>query len=402
MDSLCIMEESLHLRIFIRRFHNLKPRWILVPDFPHIHLHVPPTDCQFSAGTAGVWLVTNTSVFRNGFCSTSLTSFACRRPIGDSLVLGKQSSTMQFTVEILPIMLAYSFWSPNVSLRQTPSRGRSGYIAGRLLHARLRGSTQNLDIIARYQYVHRSSMGWTLQQPSSCRSTSQGLETTDYPWSFWPCPAQYLDRILVKILTHQPLVQLQGCRHYPLISTMILRWIPHKSRSSFHWNLQSKCEAYHHYKENTTQWISQLEVIASTIDPMQRSDFVDDYSQFHQTIHNCIELHPVSAANTQLQVPKSIFRQFLQHADALTQLSSCSLLHCFQAWFHCSKRSSLRKAMNLQSKEVRKLRHRDLLIQARDAAAAHTRTFFQIIRRISPKAPKSRFQSDLNRANYWE
>ena len=336
-------------------------------------------------------------------------------------------------------------------------------IAGRLLHARLRGSTQNLDIIACYQHVHRpKSMQdrTTLWEELSdalhgipnrnrlcmmgdfntslpIANSKVGIETFIHhqqrvagpqhrdwkhllnlierfdliPINTWPGSlgptfesdqgASRIDYILcraihcdqqskdVKLLTHHPLVQLHGCRHYPLVSTLISRWIPHKSKSCFRWNRHRKREAYEHYQENTVQWTSQLQVLESTIESMQMSDIVDDYSQFHQTIHDCIELQPVTAAPQQLQAPKSMFRQFLQHADALRRLSSGTFSHCFQAWYHCSKKSSLRRAMNQKSKEVRKLRQQDLLRQAREAATAHdTRSFFQIIRRLSPKTPK--------------
>ena len=336
-------------------------------------------------------------------------------------------------------------------------------IAGRLLHVRLRGSTQNLDIIACYQHVHRpkdmqdrmtfwDELSDTLHGiPNRNRlcmmgdfntslpiaNSKVGIETFNHhqqrvagpqhrdwkqllnlierfdliPINTWPGTlgptfesdqgASRIDYILcraihcdqqskdVKLLTHHPLVQLHGCRHYPLVSTLISRWIPHKSKSCFHWNRHRKREVYEHYQQNTVQWTSQLQVLESTIASMHTSDIVDDYSLLHQTIHDCIDLQPVTAAPEQLQVPKTMFRQFLYHADALRRLSCGTILHCFQAWYHCSKKSSLRQAMNQKSKEVRKLRQQDLLRQAREAATAHdTRSFFQIIRRLSPKTPK--------------
>ena len=328
-------------------------------------------------------------------------------------------------------------------------------IAGRLLHARIRGSTQHLDIIACYQHVFRSQsmqdrhnfwdeLSDTLNGlPNRNRLCLMGDFNTSLPianskvglenflhhqqriagpihrdwkhllnlidrfdlipintWSRSLGPtfeseqgASRIDYIFckaihcdtqskeAKLLTLHPLVQLHGGRHYPLVCTLISRWIPHKSKSCFRWDRHSKREAYKHFQQNTDLWMSQLQAIESNIAPLQMSDMVDDFTQFHQAIHDCIDFQPVTAAPHQLQVPKSMFQQFLQHAEALRRFNSCTISNCFKAWFHCAKRSSLRRAMNQKSKEIRKLRQQDLLRQAREAATAHdTRTFFQIIR----------------------
>ena len=334
-------------------------------------------------------------------------------------------------------------------------------VAGRLLHVRLRGSTQNLDIIACYQHVHRHT---TLQSrtrvwdelqdtltgiPKRNRICMMGDMNTSLPvantkvgingflhndrraegphhrdWKhflniierFELTPlntwtgshldqgASRIDYILcrsvhcdqqskdVKILTHHPLVQLTGCRHYPLVTTMISRWVPHKSRSNFHWNFQNKTEAYKHFKLESEHWSQQMEAITNMVETLDMSEYVDKFDQFHQQINNCIDLqYPCSSSSLthKLEVPRKIYRQFLHHAETLRQLQGQDVSTILTAWFHCARRSLLRKQMNIQARAVRKQRQRDLLEQARAASEAHdARTFFQIVRKISPKAPK--------------
>ena len=339
-------------------------------------------------------------------------------------------------------------------------------MAGRLLHVRIRGSTQNLDIIACYQYVHRhtsmqsrSNVWDELQDtltgiPRRNRICMMGDMNTSLPiantkvgingflhkdrraegphhrdwkhflniidrfelitlntWTGSHGPtfeaeqgASRIDYILcrsihcdsqskdVKILTHHPLVQLTGCRHYPLVTTMISRWVPHKCHSLFHWNLKSKTEAYKHFRLESAHWTQQMEAITNMVDTFDMSEYVGKFDQFHQQINQCIDMQNSSNASTlpsTQEVPRTIYRQFLHHADTLRQLQGQDVSTIITAWFHCTRRTILRKQMNIQARAARKQRQRDLLEQAREASEANdARTFFQIIRKISPKAPK--------------
>ena len=128
MDTLCIMGKSSHHRISTCPFRHLHLRWSWAPEFPHVNHQVPLTDCQSLAGIVAGYPVTSTSAFRHGSFSTSLTSCACRNPIGALLVLGKLNSFTPFILGIPAVTLAYSYWYPHVYPLQIPSLGRSGLL----------------------------------------------------------------------------------------------------------------------------------------------------------------------------------------------------------------------------------------------------------------------------------
>lgn len=82
------------------------------------------------------------------------------------------------------------------------------------------------------------------------------------------------------------------------------------------------------------------------------------------------------------------------HSAVAQKLQGRGLKTYFQAWFHCSMRSLLRKQMNHVMRHTKKRRQWDILNKAQEATAAHDmRSFFQIIEWHQ----RNRFFSDLTR-----
>ena len=335
-------------------------------------------------------------------------------------------------------------------------------VPGRLVQLKLRGRSQDLDIIHCYQYVHKPTKMedrdafWTELQntlvslPTRNRCCLLGDFNTTIPvanakvghkdflhqgvrqigpshkdwksfhhlvelfdlnilnsWSdIGPTyehegGASRIDFILcrnlhtdmqskqVKYLHHHPMYQTTGCRHVPMITTISSRWIPQQTQSPFHWNRHLKQSAYKHYEQNTTQWQQQVESIRGKVTDLSMTEYVEDFSAFHRCINDCIAFTKETSLTTEIQMPRTVFQQFLRHSKLVHDLDGTDLNSCFQAWFHCSQKSRLRKQMNQVNKHTKKRRQWQILQQARDAVnAKDMRKFYNIIRRLAPKTPK--------------
>ena len=193
----------------------------------------------------------------------------------------------------------------------------------------------------------------------------------------------------VKYLHHHPMYQTTGCRHVPMITTIASRWIPQKTQSPFHWNRHLKQRAYKHYEQNTSLWQHQVERIKDQVAELTMTDYVEDFTAFHHCVNDCIAFPRETISTTEIQMPRTVFQQFLHHSKLVHDLDGTDLKTCFQAWFHCSQKSRLRKQMNQVNKHTKKQRQRQILQQACDAVnTKDMRKFYSIIRRLAPKAPK--------------
>ena len=193
----------------------------------------------------------------------------------------------------------------------------------------------------------------------------------------------------VKYLHHHPMYQTTGCRHVPMITTVASRWIPQQTRSPFHWDRHLKQKAYKHYDHHTTLWSQQVEHIKAQVVDLPMTEYVEDYSAFHQCVNHCIAFPKEISSNTEIQMPRTVFQQFLRHSKVVQDLVGGDLKTCFSAWFHCCRKSRLRKQMNQVTKHTKKQRQWQILQQASEAARTKDmRKFYSIIRRLAPKMPK--------------
>ena len=119
------------------------------------------------------------------------------------------------------------------------------------------------------------------------------------------------------------------------------------------------------------------------------TEYVEDFSAFHHCVNDCVAFPRETSFTTEIQMPRTVFQQFLHHSKLVHDLVGDDLKTCFQAWFHCCKKSRLRRQMNQVTKHTKKQRHWQILQQAREAVSAKDmRKFYSIIRRLAPKMPK--------------
>ena len=447
MDTQYIMEEFSHQLIFNchyqhtnLRSHQQSRRHLTNPQEPH-------QDYQFSAGTWGACRQIVINAFLNGFTVVLVTWFVSRKLTGNFPVRGRHAGLLTLISKKLVKAESLS-WTERVP--------------GRLVQLKLRGQTQDLDLIHCYQHVHkltkmddREAFWLELQStltslPTRNRCCILGDFNTTIPVAnakvgfkdflhhgtrqFGPCHkdwksfhhllelfdlnilnswsdigptyeheggASRIDFILyrnlhtdsqskqVKYLHHHPMYQTTGCRHVPMITTIASRWIPQKTQSPFHWNRHLKRRAYNHYEQNTSLWQHQVECIKNNVADLTMKEYVEDFTAFHHCVNECIAFPREPISTTEIQMPRTVFQQFLHHSKLIHDLDGTNLKTCFQAWFHCSQKSRLRKQMNQVNKYTKKQRQRQILQQACDAVKAKDmRKYYSIIRSMAPKMPK--------------
>ena len=227
---------------------------------------------------------------------------------------------------------------------------------------------------------------WTSPQRPTFIS-EKGSSRVDY-LCFRGCHCDQQSKQCIQ-LHHHPLLQTSGCRHIPMATTIPTKWRPPTSTTGFTWNHQKKTQVYEQFVQQTTNWNQTLEAVKDLVSPMDMNHYLLNYQDFHHQINECILTNIQQTQIVSTPTDRTIFRQFLHHAKLLTLINGTDLKSIFQSWYHMTRRSTLRKAMNQVTKTTRRRKRALVLQQAKQAAQAHnTRDFFIAIRKLAPRNPK--------------
>ena len=197
----------------------------------------------------------------------------------------------------------------------------------------------------------------------------------------------------VKQLMHHPMLANTGCRHIPLTTTVISRWMPCPKRSPYFWTLPKKRQVMEDYKMQTPLWQQRMEAVSEQLQNLSMDPFVHGFTEFHQIVNSKMDPGDRRTNSThQIQChtqTNTVFKDFLYHSTMMRTSTQVTLQQVFKSWMHASKRQALKKRMDKVTREHKKLKRRELYQQAYEASQAQdTRRFFGIIRKLSPKVPR--------------
>ena len=340
-------------------------------------------------------------------------------------------------------------------------------IPGRIVHVRVKGQLQSIDLLNLYQYVYRPSNlndrdgFWTTMQSTldqvparnicivmgdlntSLPTTSSKVGFADYlsetgrctgpkhkDWRKWLHIIDHYDMTVlnswsgqhgptfisehgssridylccrgvrsdilakdVKQLLHHPMLSNSGCRHIPLTTTVISRWMPCPKQSPYFWTPSKKRQVMDHYKMQHPQWLQQMEAVADKIHTLPMDPFVHDLTGFHQIVNSMVDpgIRTQDVPSQTLCCPQTntVFKDFLFHSNMMKKSTKATLHQVFQSWMHAAKRQVLKRQMDKVTRMNKKMKKQELFQQAHEASQAHdTRRFFGIIRKLSPKVPR--------------
>ena len=236
-------------------------------------------------------------------------------------------------------------------------------IPGRILHVRVKGQLQSIDLINLYQHVFRPSNlparddFWTTMQSTldqvparnicitmgdlntSLLMTSTKVGLADYhsdtgrqtgpkhkDWRKWMhiidhydmtvlnswsgqhgptfisehgssridylcCRGVHCDTVAkdVKQLWHHPMLPNSGCRHIPMTTTMISRWMPCTKTSPYFWTQSKKRQVVEGYQMQTPLWQKQVQTVTEQLHTLPMDPFVHDFNAFHNIVNSSLD-----------------------------------------------------------------------------------------------------------------
>lgn len=197
----------------------------------------------------------------------------------------------------------------------------------------------------------------------------------------------------VKQLWFHPMLPTSGCRHIPLTTTVISRWMPCPKTSPYFWTQSKKRQVVDGYKMQTPQWQDRVQAVTDQLHNLSMEPFVHDLNAFHLMVNSSLdpgdrrmENSPQQQCQTQ---SNTVFKSFLYHSTMMKSSTHVDLQQVFKSWMHATKRQILKKQMDKVTRANKKLKRQELFQQAHEASQAHdTRRFFGIIRKLSPKVPR--------------
>ena len=301
-------------------------------------------------------------------------------------------TTLQSTLDLIPVRnICIVMGDLNTSLLTTSSKvGLADYHSdkGRQTGPKHKDWRKWMHIIDHYDMTVLNS--WSGQRGPTFIS-DHGSSRIDYLC----CRGVHSDNLAkdVKQLMHHPMLANAGCRHIPLTTTVISRWMPCPKRSPYFWTLPKKRQVMEDYKMQTPLWQQRMEAVSEQLQNLSMDPFVHDFTEFHQIVNSKMDPGDRRTNSThQIQChtqTNTVFKDFLYHSTMMRSSTQVTLQQVFKSWMHASKRQALKKRMDKVTREHKKLKRRELYQQAYAASQAQdTRRFFGIIRKLSPKVPR--------------
>ena len=301
-------------------------------------------------------------------------------------------TTMQSTLDQVPARnICITMGDLNTSLLMTSTKvGLADYhsATGRQTGPKHKDWRKWMHIIDHYDMTVLNS--WSGQHGPTFIS-EHGSSRIDYLC----CRGVHCDIVAkdVKQLWHHPMLPNSGCRHIPMTTTMISRWMPCTKTSPYFWTHSKKRQVVEGYQMQTPLWQKQVQTVTEQLHTLPMDPFVHDFNAFHNIVNSSLDPgdrkmdlpHP----NQCQPQPNTVFRAFLYHSTMMKSNTKVGLLQVFQSWMHATKRQILKKQMDKVTRLNKKLKRQELFRQAHEASQAHdTHRFFGIIRKLSPRVPR--------------
>ena len=199
----------------------------------------------------------------------------------------------------------------------------------------------------------------------------------------WKHHSDYTARQCI-YLDEFPLLEISGCRHRPLMTTIQRTWITRPSTQDHVWGKKARLALRQQWLQGHIDSDSFNEQVSARLHA--GTDWSSPLDSMHKAMNTLsATLHHRKPQNTAHPIagPCAVFQH---HTRYLRQQHDTSLHTVFHSWFHVVHRDRARKLMNITAKNTRKSKQSQIMLQALQAANAkdHFR-LYEAIRALAPK-----------------
>ena len=188
--------------------------------------------------------------------------------------------------------------------------------------------------------------------------------------------------------------------HAPLLSTIRKHWFPAApAMMATTIGKAQRQEGHKAFRLQSPEWTDFTHDVGARLHARLTQASLSDHGLISDLHEIAIEsFHDYFPRMSKPQKPPdagtvSVVLTKWQHRQRLLSLTTCNLSSLFQGWFHSIRLQQLKRASQIQARQVRKLRFSEIVAQAESAARRHdTHALFQLINRYSPAQVRRRVQ----------